>query len=133
MTDTIIDLWPDDLVPTEMDAPVRLLKQQASLLGQKMHNVVTGDVTTMHVHNGKSPRLVHTFSIAAPSLGDYKYSLFYVEHSVAPFYPLEMWSGTDRTIKKCENEEEFMRKLREVFASEETRQVISALVAQTKS
>ena len=39
------DLWPDDITPDEdLRAPAAVLKEQASLLGQKTSNLVKGYV-----------------------------------------------------------------------------------------
>jgi len=41
------DLWPKDIGNTNLRAPVSILREQASLLGEKTQNLVKADVYTL--------------------------------------------------------------------------------------
>jgi len=147
MAKAIDDLWPNDIAPTiEQVPPVTILKQQAALLGQRTKNVIEGDVET---ETADSQRLLrHTFYLVAPALNFYRYPLLTVEHDVTNMYPTEItaawqkvpqpkdsrerirqnWHKSQRTAK---DEKEFKAMLKRIFADEETKKVIGALLAQS--
>ena len=146
-TEAITDLWPEDLQIVEPLTPVAILKQQAILLGKKTKNLVEGRVYTVTVAANEGSlmaltafnksiasdsahlMLVHNFDLVISTLGSYKYTLFTASHDIN-LYPV--YVSSDQKIK-CENEEEFMQAIKRIFASEETRRVISSLIAQSKS
>jgi len=120
------DLWPDDInQPPNIQTPVTIMKEQAALLGQKTSNLVVGDVRTYADNNG----FHQVFNLEAPSLGGYKYELLRVIHSIK-LYPVDIHFD-DRTIR-AESQEEFVEKLREIFAHDKTKNVIQALIAQSQ-
>ena len=77
---------------------------------------MTGEVQTTTIGN----LFVHSFSVAAPTL-NYRYELFRVQHPAA-FYPLVLAQGQATTQVK--SEEEFKGKLKEVFSSQPTLNVV---------
>ena len=46
MAHNIPDLWPDDIAVTSLQVPVTILRQQATLLGEKTKNLVEGEVSS---------------------------------------------------------------------------------------
>ena len=128
MATTIEDLWPADFGIEDQTPPVTILRQQAAMLGKKTKNLVEGDVVTEATHAGA---FKHTFYLIAPTLDDYRYCLFYIHHEML-FYPLHIFdcSGQGKT---CSDEEAFYAALRDWFAAENTRKVISNLIAQSKA
>ena len=85
MATAIPDLWPD-LGQAEIVPPVAILRQQATALGKKTNYLLDGRVGTTV---GLDGTFRHTFSIIAPTLGDYSYELFWIEHH-ADQYPVKV-------------------------------------------
>ncbi len=133
MSTAIDDLWPVEIASvTDEVPPVTILKQQASLLGQKTKNIVEAKVeTTLSDIEGV---LRHTLYLVAPALNFYRHPLLDVEHKVTSMYPafFEM-PRSDIKQKKflARDEQEFKDGLKRVFADEETKKVIGALLAQS--
>jgi hypothetical protein len=119
------DLWPDNIAESNMVTPVSILREQAALLGDKTKQLVTGEVQTTTTGN----LFVHSFYVAAPTL-NYRYELFRVQHPAA-FYPLVLAQG--QSTSQLKSEEEFKNKLKEVFASPHTLNVVHSILAQVRS
>ncbi len=116
------DLWPPDIAADVPITPVNILKAQASRIGEKTRNIVEGRVDTNVVRD----RLIHSFKLVAPALGNYSYELFRISHDVK-VYPVtvEPWD------QKVASEEEFVEWLRARLASPETHSVVGSLLAQS--
>jgi hypothetical protein len=140
----MIDLWPDNISsPTIKKAPVTILREQGTLLGRKTSNLVEGEIRLEAPPTPDHFRYV--FYLAAPALGDYRYRLLEILHS-ADLYKL--WITVDESILKelpaeilnksadgnsklvSDSEEEFMKILKAIFATEKVRRVIGAIMAQ---
>ena len=119
------DLWPANLTESNLVTPVAILREQAALLGDKTKQLVTGEVQTQTTGN----LFVHSFYVAAPTL-NYRYELFRVQHPAA-FYPLVLTQG--QTTTQLKSEEEFKNKLKEVFSSQLTLNVVHSILAQVRS
>jgi len=78
-----IDLWPEINLEAHEDEPIKILKDQAEILGQKTKNLITGDVVT----NTESGVIYHTLYLVAPILDNYRYSLLKIAHTSMQ-YPL---------------------------------------------
>jgi hypothetical protein len=131
------------------DVPsVKLLREQAELLGEKTHNKVVGKVQSVQVkHTFSHPfgdygskmeqALGFSFLIAAPEL-NYQYALFVIAVPLEA-YPVrfeldygltkEVWANGNATVEAA-NEAEFIEILKNIFNSQKTRRVISTLLAQ---
>jgi len=136
----MIDLWPQDLQADERQrAPVTILKEQASLLGQKTRNLLEAEVRQRAARQGFSLDVFFfDFYLVAPALGHYRFKLFSAWHDIR-FYPLFVQLDEDLEREVChkgerevrvDSEEEFLQILRKIFASQKTRGVIQALLAQ---
>jgi hypothetical protein len=124
------NLWPEDIAVTEAVAPVTVLKEQASLLGQQTQNLVEARVRPGKPDFGKYS-FVYRFDLIAPALDGYTYSLFKISHDVG-LYPLQIDfedSGYPRIVG---NEDQLMKQLEIIFASEKTKAIISSLIAQSR-
>src|SRR5258708_10852906 len=95
------DLWPEDIAQVSNKAPVTILKEQASLLGQRTKNIVTAEVRQLEqsseyeivgeIRSGELGNRPHydfnyRFYIVAPALQDYHFKLFDLSHNVE-LYP----------------------------------------------
>lgn len=92
------DLWPS--FPTSgPKAPVTILREQASFLGQKTGNLVEAEVSgesrNIVDETRKHPGMfLYDFVIVAPALGGYRYRLFQIAHDVS-LYPVEIYPDED--------------------------------------
>jgi hypothetical protein len=128
------DLWPD-FAPAEGEVPpITILKEQASLLGLKLRNLIEADVETGTTDYQRFLR--HTLFLIAPVLNFYRYKLLDVEHLATQMYPVTIKVSLDDAANthkeiKAENESKFKDALKEVFASAQTKRVIENLLAQS--
>lgn len=128
------DLWPD-FTPAEGEVPpITILKEQASVLGVKLKNLIEADVETSTKDYQRFLR--HTLFLVAPVLNFYRYKLLDVEHLATQMYPVTIRVSLDdqtnsMSEKQAQDEEEFKAVLKEVFASAQTRTVIENLLAQS--
>lgn len=122
------DLWPTNIsVLPDLRTPVSILREQASLLGEKTSNLVEGEVRSQ---GDKNSQFVHTFFLIAPALDNYRYPLFTVTHKVE-LYPLSInFSNVGVHVNQ---EEDFIEQLKKIFSDERTMKVIQALIAQSRS
>ncbi len=134
------DLWPNDLATVTMRSPFTILKEQAALLGAKTSNIVKARVQRTHGRPlpAPSPAFRYDFLITAPALDNYTYRLFYLDYDV-DFYPVRF--VMDEAIANelgivrgqalnAAGEQEFTDILKQIFASQKTRQVIQAILSQ---
>jgi hypothetical protein len=115
------DLWPSDIADTKLVAPVSLLKEQAALLGEKTKQLLKAEVITQTT----GTLLVHSFYLVAPTLG-YRYELFNASHH-ASFYPLNV--NYISTTTRVMSEAELKEKLKEIFASQHTVNIVQSILA----
>jgi hypothetical protein len=128
------NLWPEDIAVTDVIAPVSIMKEQASLLGQRTKNLVEGSVNRgIDIDSFGENRFSYDFDLVAPALNMYRYRLFSISHDIA-FYPLTLNSAALNSNKfTVSNEEEFLKALETIFSSEKTKAIISSLIAQSRS
>ncbi len=141
------DLWPETIGTVRVKSPVAILREQASLLGQKTQNLVQAQVKG----GPADPRtFLYFFQIVVPALDYYKYELFTINHDIA-FYPLTIfleedicieleksstlspWQKTAEDAFKIETEDEFLEALKIIFGSEKTKRIVTALLSQLDS
>ena len=128
------DLWPD-FAPAEGELPpITILKEQASVLGLKLKNLIEADVETGTSDYQRFLR--HTLVLIAPVLDFYRYKLLEVEHSATELYPVTIKASSGDPANPlsnstAENQEEFKAALKDIFGSAETKRVIENLLAQS--
>jgi hypothetical protein len=136
------DLWPSNFTTTTLLPPVAILREQADLLGKKTRGLVTGEVTSSatgsYIHNPDvlvqyppPPGLHHTLRIRVPALDNYRYELLAVTHGVE-FYPLTVTFLPTRQEYAADSEEDYTGILQQLFAREETVNILRSLVAQVQ-
>jgi hypothetical protein len=126
MAEAIPDLWPE-IEQSQVVPPVAILREQAAALGRKTNYLLEGRVRTWI----DGTRFVHTFSIVAPSLDDYSYELFSIEHG-ADQYPVTR-RGANRLASEINTGKDLMEYVRSVLNSDETKKVVGSLLAQVKA
>jgi hypothetical protein len=106
------DLWPDDIAVLDTKPPTTILKEQATLLGEKTKNIITAEVEQIdhmnifltHDENGKDMgkdikiKFGYNFYIVAPALGNYRYELFSLYYDIE-MYPLYIFPDEDIYIE----------------------------------
>ena len=122
-----VSLWPQDLIVVGDKAPVTILREQATALGNQTKNLLEGYVERSHLSTASV--LFYTFQIIAPAVGGYKYDLFVITHDVVHMYPVLVSYQTNETV--CANEVEFRERLGHIFSSEHTLAVVRSLLAQS--
>lgn len=141
----MIDLWPGN-IPSHsiIRTPVAILKEQASLLGDKTKNIVEAKVRASEGLELPDGHFRYRFNILAPCLGSYTYHLFVIVHPI-DFYPVTFEAGfavvedmakngsceIDDVKLIAETEEQFMDILKAILATDKTRQVVEAILAQS--
>jgi hypothetical protein len=130
------DLWPAIPTPTNAGFPVTILREQAAILQNKTHGVVTAEVlsgTGVPLTSGElgEQYIFHAFYLVAPLLENYRYRLFTVEHpKLEQMYPLLIKDSPVGEVK-VDTEEGFVEALRKIFTDDKTQKIIQALIAQS--
>jgi hypothetical protein len=130
---------PNDLAGVE--SPMTFLRQQAALLAKETGGLVEAEVTgTAEVTGFASqllsagsdePVIVLAFVLRAPALADYRYALFRAYHAVDQVYPLvSRFNGNEILIA---SPEKLAEHLRSIFSANDTRNILSTLIAQSKA
>jgi hypothetical protein len=131
MSNAAIDLWPSVFGYQKTELPDAILKEQANRLSEKTNHLVEARVEAPAHTTYLTDKIRLGFYLVAPRLGNYSYRLFTIEYGIAleeqniSGYPVTLVNGVERI---CQDREEFLEALREVFASQATMQVISALM-----
>jgi hypothetical protein len=128
MTNSTRNLWPTDIVVSKRRAPVALLREQANFLSDTTLHLVEGRVNSKASDKNQ---FWHDFYLVAPALDRYQFRLFTIEHDT-DFYPLKLLSEEGQSVV-AKSEEDFTTQLADLFASEKTKKVIHALIAQSQT
>lgn len=83
----MINLWPDNVSKEKWASPVSLLREQARFLGDQTKNLVTAEVGTASIEDEV---FLYNFYIVAPTLNNYHYRLFSIEHNIE-MYPVTFY------------------------------------------
>jgi len=127
MATAVRDLWPADIGVTTLITPVSILREQATLLGEKTKHLVDAEV----VSTPNGPGMVHSFILVAPAIGGYKYRLLRVIHNV-DVYPLTLHFEPTNTQTEASNQEDFEKQLGSIFSSDKTQNIVKSLIAQSQ-
>ncbi|HEY3278124.1 MAG TPA: hypothetical protein VGJ94_16020 [Syntrophorhabdaceae bacterium] len=139
------DLWPESLTDvSDLRAPVTVLREQASLLGQKTRNLLTGEVARPKVPTDK---FVYQFIIHSRTI-EYSYHLLTITNDMN-LYPVTI-TVSEETRKHvlseignplvddpprgliAGDEEEFLNILEQVLGAPQTVKVVKSILAQIK-
>ena len=120
------DLWPADIAETSLRTPLQILKEQAAMLAKRTGGLVEAEVTTT---TGADGDLRHLFRLIAPVLNNYRYLLFQIYHGPTLYPTGIVYHGTRINVA---SDEELISQLRIIFSDDETRQIIAALIAQSR-
>ncbi|PWK28570.1 hypothetical protein LV89_00774 [Arcicella aurantiaca] len=125
MTIKTENLWPDFSVEETVISPKTILEEQIQFLGKGTKNVLTANIRTETFENGE---IKNIFQLVAPKLDGYKYTLFTLtQKDIRPF-PCKFDGEKTFSIK---NKETLIERLRVVFNSDETKEIIKILISQS--
>jgi hypothetical protein len=140
------NLWPVDIVDVKLTAPVKILREQASKLGERSQNLVEAEIehVTDEYWSENNNGFTYAFNIIG-RLIDFKFNLFKIGHSVT-LYPIFIKLDDDilKELKgkykmtmyqaiSVASESEFLEALKLIFSAVKTRKVIEAVLAQSES
>ncbi len=125
------DLWPDLSNMAPIRTPFLVLKEQAALLGQKTHNIVTAQVQGP-IRSSEGDDVCVYFNLVAPALENYQFRLFEIVYSIIKPYPVRIFThGLSLTPHAVISEEDLIEELKAIFSNRATVSAISAMVAQS--
>ena len=126
----IPDLWPEDINDeSNLVMPIQILREQAAALTQRTKGIIEGEVRSP---KSSDDSFVHEFVLVAPTLDGYAHRLIVIIHTIAG-YPVEVHSRALGKRRIVDSQDDFLGCLREIFNHPETKQIIQALIAQSKS
>lgn len=128
MSAAIPDLWPKDLGFQKVRTPAVILREQAVRLAEKTNRMVQAEVR-------QAPNrdlFEYDFNLCTPAAGSYRFRLFTIQYNLQ-MYPVQILSEVDGAPKTARDEEEFMRVVAQILASDETRRAIAVLGSQSDS
>ncbi len=126
MTVKTENLWPDFSFEETVRGPKTILEEQAQFLAKGTKNVLTANVRTETTNNGE---IRNIFQLIAPKIDGYKFTLFtIIQKNIHPF-PCKVDGEKSYSIK---NEETLIEKLKSIFSSPETKEIINILISQSK-
>jgi hypothetical protein len=117
------DFW-GEIEAIEVRTPLSILREQAAALGPRTKNLVEAKVETEIA--GTSFR--HAFDLVVPSLDNYTYRLFEIQHD-HDLYPIYVRT----TAEQLTDEGAFIDWLRVRLTSPQTRKIVGNLLAQAQS
>ena len=122
------DLWGDLPGDDLVVPPVTILREQASLLGNKTNHVLEGDVRVGRQEEALSMHL----DIVAPALDGYRFTVLTATHPVQAF-PVTVYSEVTKKWEICNDGPAFEAKVAQILTSDTIRKVVASLLAQSKS
>ena len=124
------NLWGELPDVSNVRAPYVVLKEQGNALGEITKGRLYGTV----VRSLDGDRTNLTFSIIAPALNDYTYTVARAMHRV-DLYPVMVWDTAKggRDSEECANEKEFKAALGLILKTERVRKAIAGLLAQVNA
>lgn len=121
------DLWPDFEDVPKITSPRTILTEQANILADKTKNLLTAQVKSGTSSDGK---IILYFAIVAPLLSNYSYRLFHLYHKVF-YYPCDIVFD-NKIIAGIQDENDLKEKLKSIFASTTTKNILTSLIGQSK-
>lgn len=153
MSQATRDLWPDQIDVTSIVPPIVILREQATVLGERTKGLVRAEVdSTEQPPKGIEEYLedaipaearvvyVQTLYLVAPALDNYRYSLLSVSHDFQPypcrvsFHPnpdrglIDHFFGTMTIV----SEGQFLQWLQVALNREETVRIIHGLISRVQ-
>lgn len=122
--DTSRDLWPDSFGQFDLDTPLMMLREQASLLAKKTGNLVHATVKT----EMDGTWFNHIFELVVPVLEDYRHKLFKVAH-MGQWKTVDFWIPGKPDRIRVKSKTEFANQLRQILNDETTIGIIRSFMS----
>ena len=138
------NLWPAEITnDTEVESPVVVLKEQATLLGQTTKNLVEAQVESDS--DDVTGNFIERFVVYSAVI-NYRYELFSVQYPFE-FYPLTIWwDGYPSTEdynedgepiyipgrREVDSREWFEQELENIFSNSKTIRIIQAIISRSR-
>lgn len=125
------DYWGDFQVIGEQWTPVQVLKEQASVLNERIGPRIRASVATSPL---RTPRFRSTLAVTVPSLGRYRLDIVTITYPLRAYYPLalsdDLAEGEEERVEvPCQNEREFRSALHRVLSSTRTTGTLNSLLS----
>jgi len=124
-----LNLWGDLPTGEAIAPPTKILAQQGDILEEHSGGLLCCKIKRSEQEGNMI--LLH-FDIVAPLLKNYTFRILSLRHPVE-IYPIAMLNRIDASESTSENEEAFLRNLGKILASDRVRQIVAALMAQSKA
>ncbi len=118
--------WPQDVGDSSIVTPLSILKEQAAALGPLTKGLVTAEVQP--TPSGNSQILAYVFSLVSATV-NYRYQMFIISHPIS-LYPVNATYNSQSQSLTDENT--FRGWLKGVLSSQQTKNIVAALIAQAK-
>ena len=127
---TVYSLWGEIAAVQDSRTPEAILLEQAQALSDLTRNTLVGKVATERVRH----TVMHDLLIIAPSLQRYQIAILRLEHSDRRTYPVKLldFINGDQVVAECKDETELEQELKTTLQSAKVRQIIAALLTQSK-
>jgi hypothetical protein len=111
--------------------PITILKEFSNDLALATQGLLIGKIEKNMRYSDTSVAL--SFYIVAPSLNNYNYNAFRIDHDLTNPYPLEIKTSNDEFSEEPKTPEELVKSLEKIFSLPEIKGLINGLLAQVKS
>ncbi len=128
------NLWGEIPVESEIKLPVTILKEQASILGEKTNKILEATVTQINTQSKDT--VAYSFNIIAPALSNYKFKVLTLTHPAIFVYPVNITfqqNAGNWVQRSCTDESQFIEMLGQILSSEIVHKAVGALIAQSKA
>lgn len=140
------DYWGDFQVTDEQRTPVQILKEQASVLNEKVGHCIRALVATSALPEGTpkfrsappelTPKFRSTLAVIVPSLDRYRLDIVTITYPLRAYYPLalsdDLAEGKEALVEvefRCQNEREFRSALYQILSSTRTTDTLNSLLS----
>lgn len=127
------DYWGDFQVIGEQGTPVQILKEQASVLNERIGPHIRASVATSGLP-GRTRKFRSTLAVTVPSLNRYRLDIVTITYPLRAYYPLalsnDLAKGEEELVEfSCQNEREFRTELHQVLSSTRTTDTLNSLLS----
>ena len=125
------DYWGDFQVIGEQGTPVQILKEQASVLNEKIGPRIRATVATSGLG---TRRFRSTLAVTVPSLDRYRLDIVTVTYPLREYYPLvlsdDLAEGEEAQVEvPCQSEQVFRTRLHRTLSSTRTTDTLNSLLS----
>ena len=127
------DYWGYFQIIGEQGTPVQIIKEQASVLNERIGPHIRASVATSGLPAG-TPQFRSTLAVTVPSLDRYRLDIVTITYPLRAYYPLalsdDLAEGEGELVEfRCHNEEEFRTALHRVLSSTRTTDTLNSLLS----